>query len=182
MSVKLNDGERLILFMLGEIYRHLKIDSEIDPDFIMKAVGSGRDWALASKYSGLFPSKADDPTEVHETHEILTMFRVLSSSFERLNTVDKTRVDNEVPPFSGSDLKFKGFDGNHDPHYGIANFMVADLGLYAELNGIVINSHSSVLEVYRRMLKAYKPLTLFSIDGLTADQLIIVLQSRLYQG
>jgi uncharacterized protein YfbU (UPF0304 family) len=179
MPMKLANGERLILFMLGEIHKHLKIEGDIDPDFVMKAVIDGRDWALASKYSGFFSSEPDDEQDVRETHDILTMFRVLASSYARLNKDDKARVDTEAAPFSGKDLKFGGFDGNHDPHHGIASFIVNDLGLYQELQGHAMNSHSSVLEVYRRMHRAYEPfLRDFPADGFSADQLIEILKAR----
>jgi uncharacterized protein YfbU (UPF0304 family) len=180
MSLKLSDGERLILFMLGEIYKKLKVEGEIDPDFLTKAVAGGHDWAISTKYSGLFPSSPDDQNDVRETHDILTMFRLLTTSYERLSAADKKRVDTDVPPFSGKDLKFEGFDGNHDNHHSIANFMVSELGQYDELKGHAMNSHSSVLDAYRRMFKAYEPFLLSSSSGFTADQLIAVLKARVH--
>ncbi len=179
MSLKLNDGERLIIYMLGEIYKKLNVDGGIDPDFLMKAVADGRDWAIANKYHGLFPSAPDDPDDVRETHDILTMFRILASSYADLNAADKTRVDTAVPPFTGKDLQFEGFDANRETHYGIADFMVSELGLYHELKGRPMNSHASLLEPYRRMFGAYRPFRQ-SLSGLTADQLITVLKAKVH--
>lgn len=182
MSIRLSDGERLIVFMLADIYKHLKIKNpEIDPDFITKAVVDGHDWALQSRYSGLFHSEVDSEEDVKETHEILTMFHVLQSSYERLSAADK-KVDAAVPPFTGKDLYFKGFDGNHDAHHGIADFMVNELGLYDEQKRQAMNSHGSVLEAYRRMFRVYETLlgNMGTQDGPSADQLIEVLKSKVH--
>jgi uncharacterized protein YfbU (UPF0304 family) len=180
MPVKLSDGERLILFMLTEIYQHFKIEGEVDPSFIADAVAGGHDWALESEYSGLFPT-ADNDKDVHETHEILTMFRILENSLDNLSPADRKRVDEAVPPFDGNDLRFKGFDGNNDPHIGIARFLVEKMGLYAEQKGRALDAHSSVLDSYRRMHDAYEPmLETLHTGTLTADQLIAILKARIH--
>lgn len=182
MTVKLTDGERLILFMLGDIYKHLKIKNpEINPDFIMKVVANGHDWALRTQYSGIFHSELDTDEDVRETHDILTMFRVLQGSYERLTAAEKKRVDTAVPPFDGKDLYFHGFDGNHDAHCSIAHFMTEELGLYEEQKGRAMNSHGSVLDTYRRMHGAYETfLGSLHGKGLSADQLIDVLKARVH--
>ena len=183
MGIKLSDGERLIIFMLADIHKHLKIKNpEIDADFITKAVVDGHDWALRSKYSGLFHSEIDSDHDVKETHEILTMFRVLQGSYERLSPADKKKVDTATPHFTGKDLYFEGFDGNHDAHCSIARFMVEELGLYDEQKGRAMNSHGSVLDTYRRMYQCFEKFlgNLGAPRGLSADQLIEVLKARVH--
>src|SRR5438046_5400629 len=44
-SVKFSDGEKLILLMLGDLYKHLKVDGESDPEFIAKVILGGHFWA-----------------------------------------------------------------------------------------------------------------------------------------
>jgi uncharacterized protein YfbU (UPF0304 family) len=179
MARKLTDGERLILYMLGDLYKNLKLKNpEIDPDFVMRAVAEGHDWALKYKYSGIFPTEPDTEQDVRETHDILTMFRVLQSSYERLSPADKKRVDTAVPPYTGEDLYFAGFDGNHDNHHGIAHYMVEELGLYEEQKGRAMDSHMNVLETYRRMHETYRNCLGGLSINLSADQLIEVLKSR----
>jgi hypothetical protein len=38
----LSDGEKLILVMLCDIYRHLGIKGEVKPDFILETIDSGK--------------------------------------------------------------------------------------------------------------------------------------------
>jgi len=41
-GVRFSDGEKLLAFMMGDIYRHLKIkDGEIDPKFITRMITGG---------------------------------------------------------------------------------------------------------------------------------------------
>lgn len=184
MAVKLSDGERLIILMLADIYKHLKIKShEFDADFIAKAAGDGHDWALQQKYGGIFPTEPRNEHDVKETHDILTMFRILQGSYGRLSEADKKRIDAAVPHQTGKDLFFQGFDCNHDAHCGIARFIVEELGQYDEQKGRAFNSHGTVLPTYRRMLDVYTPL-LHEIPagsrGFNADQLIEILKARVH--
>ena len=144
MTFKFTDGERLILYMLGDIYKHFKLKKPaIDPDFVMRAVAEGHDWALKSQCSRIFPTEPDTEEDVRETHKILSMFRVLQTSYERLSPADKKRVDTAPPPRTGKDLYFAGFDGNHDNHHNITHYMVEVLGHYKEQKGRAMDSQSS---------------------------------------
>lgn len=51
--------------------------------------------------------------------------------------------------------KFEGFDGNHDVHYGIHQFLIEILGRYKEVSSLAINSHGTVLPRYRELLEIY---------------------------
>ena len=55
-------------------------------------------------------------------------------------------------------LTFDGFDGNNDRHYGLASFLVQDMGRFEEFKGRPLNSHSqSSMPKYRNMLPANPP-------------------------
>ncbi len=44
--LRFSDGEKLITLMLCELYKHLKIDGEIDPAFVEAAFYHGHFWSL----------------------------------------------------------------------------------------------------------------------------------------
>jgi uncharacterized protein YfbU (UPF0304 family) len=175
--VKLSDGEKLILVMLSEIYKHHEIDGEIDPDLVLTSIFNDKAWGLKWEYGGLFNNPEDNPPVVEETCEILNMYRLLTSSFNKLSAAEQARVKTEAAPFSDY-VEFRGFDANNDEHFGVVSYLVKDLERYDELKGKYLNSHSSgTIATYRRMLKVFEPMaSSYPHDGLSADQIIKVLK------
>ena len=175
----LSGGEKLILAMLSEIYKHLEIKGEIDPDFVMDTVFSSHTWGLRWKYESLFDDQDDEqPPAVKETCDILDMFRILTPSYDELPDEDKARVKKEADLFA-EDYKFQGFDGNNDDHYHIVGYLVNKLGRYTEVSKHNINSHSSMtLPGYRRMLSEFRKIKLGPKYRLDADQIIRVLKAE----
>jgi uncharacterized protein len=179
IPMNLSDGEKLILVMLSEIYKHLKINHEINPDLVMSSIFSNQTWGLKWEYGELFNSPGENPPVVEETCNILNMYRALTPSFERLSPADQKRVIDESKPFDDY-IKFQGFDFNNDPHAGVLSYLVKDLKRYDELNGVALNSHSALtLRTYRAMLKNYQPMIeSYSTVGLNSDQIIQILKIR----
>jgi len=52
--MEITNTEKHILVMLTEIYKALKIDGEIDPQFVQNAIFTDNSWGLEWKYTGLF--------------------------------------------------------------------------------------------------------------------------------
>ncbi len=147
--MKITDGERLLAVMLADLIKALGVSSQIDPDFVVKALTNGQAWALKSKHDALFDSDEDDEGEVQETARILTMCRAVEDSIAALASM-------ELELISENDrLVFVGFDGNSEPHYGIAKTMIEDLGHWQEFKDRPLNSHSPMLDKYRRQYEAY---------------------------
>jgi len=73
-TMKLSDGEKLILFMLSELYEKLGIEGEMDPKFIKSAICSGNTWGLKWQYTGIFDSGETKPELVTEVANILDMW------------------------------------------------------------------------------------------------------------
>src|ERR1700693_5235013 len=62
-QIKIADGEKLILIMLCQLFKHLKVkDGEIDPAFVEAVIFGGHYWGLDWKYSGLFHGHEDAKT------------------------------------------------------------------------------------------------------------------------
>jgi hypothetical protein len=179
--VKLSDGEKLILVMLGDIYKKLGIkknESEIDGDFVQHCVFDNQPWALSWKYTGIFQGENDDPPVVRETADILTMYRALEHSYENLSQAEKDELKQKAG-YNFSYIKYQGFDGNNDPHISVAAFLVNHLDRFDELKGgrERLNSHShTTLPKYRRMLPVYDSLG-FPQNGYTVDQLLKIISA-----
>ena len=179
-EVKITDGEKLILGMLAEVNKHLKIKSELEPAFIMDAIHGGHYWGLAWEYSGLFHGHVDSAANVSEVVNILDMWSFIENSHAELSAKDKVRVEKEAAPF-GKNPRFPGFDGNNETeHMGIARFLIGKLGRFSSFEGRGdLNSHHPSLDMHRRMFRVFDPMRRTLIGRtLTADELIAILNEK----
>ena len=148
--MKMSDGEKLISLMLADLMKHLAVEGEIDPDFVQDIVAGNDLWALKWKYGGIFHDEGPTDEVVNETTQIMTMCRNLEQSINQLGP-------NESSQITASDqVVFDGFDGNYEPHYGVAKMLVHKLDCFEEWVNRPLNSHTARLENYRRMLKRYE--------------------------
>jgi hypothetical protein len=110
--MKLSDGEKLIILMLADMYKHLKIKGEFDPAFIQHTILYDHLWGLDWKYSGIPFEKEQTPHQVTEVVNALDMWWFIEQSYAQLSKADKDRVKKDADPF-GTHVKFEGFDGNN---------------------------------------------------------------------
>jgi uncharacterized protein YfbU (UPF0304 family) len=154
-TARISDGERVLIGMMGDLYKHLKVKGEFDPPFICEALGGGHSWALRWEYSGLVNDEEEDtPEQRRAVLDVLDLWYVIEASFNKLSKKDKERVTKEH-----GDVGFPGFDGNHETVYmSIAYFLIERLGRYQEFKDRDLNSHTSHMPVYDRMLRVYAPM------------------------
>ena len=50
---------------------------------------------------------------------------------------------------------FVGFDGNEEPHFGVATMLVKELGRYVEWADRPLNAHHRTIDKYLRMKAVY---------------------------
>lgn len=134
---------------LSNQFRILATLNDEDDHYLVKAE------ILENGYSGLYNDvfhSIDDETApglTKEVHDILTMYRNINIAIKRLEPEDAAGLDLDK-------IRFKGFDGNHDPHYHLMVFMIDRMNLYKELVGTELNSHgSSSMYNYRSMVALY---------------------------
>nr|WP_198148633.1 YfbU family protein [Sphingomonas sp. Y57] len=142
----ISTGERLIAVMLSDIMTHLKIQGDIDPALAKTLLCNKDTWALEWEYSSIF-NKEPGPSQavIDETADIMTMWSVIEASVQNLSGPDQIEAKKLR-------WQFDGFDGNHDPHFGVAHTLVNDLNRFSEFTGRSLNSHSSTsLSRYRVM-------------------------------
>jgi uncharacterized protein len=179
--MKLSDGEKLIITMLCDIYKHFGIRGEVNPDFVKEAVIDGHYWGLKWEYSGLFSNHVDSEDVLSEVCDIMDMWMFLEDGYEALSESDKDLVKEQAAPF-GTDVRFRGFDGNNEgEHLGIARFLIEKLNRFDRFKDRRLNSHWHSIDTYRRMLRPFEAIRR-TLEGreLTAPEIIDILREMLH--
>jgi len=157
-AIRFSDGEKLATLMLCEIYKHLKIDGDIDPAFVEEALFGGHYWGLAWKYTGIFHDYEEYESVVTEVVEILAMWSSMESSYAKLSKDNRSKIESEAGPL-GKHVSFSGFDGNNEGQYlSATRFLIESLERFAEFKDRDLNSHVPSIGRYRRMLTVFKPM------------------------
>lgn len=170
----LSYGEKLQILLLCDLLDGLKIDISVDRAKIREAISSGNTWSFTWNILENFSEPSAEI--VKETTDILSMWRVLEHDFDALPDADRQKVIDAV----GAErfARFEGFDGNNDPHFGVASHLVGAMGRFDEFSKRDLNSHtSSSLPRYRRVLDAYRSEVRYG-QAFTADQLANILQIK----
>ncbi|MGY3134165.1 hypothetical protein ACVWZM_004847 [Bradyrhizobium sp. USDA 4501] len=175
--MKMTDGEKLIALMLADISKRLQGKPEVDPDFVAHTIYADQLWGFDWQFSGIPFERSEKPNPVvTETVEILEMFSSTMYQFQRLDQSERKQVRDDLGYTAhGLDI-FPGFDSNHDPHYGVANYLVQDLHRFKDVPGASNNSHTQTsLPRYRKMLKAYLPMrTKLSAGRFSKEDIIAI--------
>lgn len=178
-TVQFSDGEKLLVMMIRDLYRHLKLQQgEIDPDLIADVIWGGHYWAPRWEMPGLYHNHEDRITDVNFVVDVLDMWRFIEDGYTKLTKSDKKRIETTVGP-RGRDVQFVGFDGNHESELmGIAQFFVEKMGRFTEFEGRSMNSHKPMATTYRRMLTAFEPMRAGLVGtSLSASHIITILQA-----
>ena len=177
-SFRPTKSERLTLWLLTEMLKDKGGDSKRTADLIQSAIYGGHYWGLDWEMSGVMHSHSDNPKAVSEVLDILDMWSFIESSFEKLETPEKTRILAETGPL-GKNPKFHGFDGNHETeHLGIARFLVEELKRFESFKGRDFNSHAPTVGRYKRMANAFEAIRpLLTGRLLSSDEIITLLSA-----
>jgi len=180
--MELSGSEKLILVMLCGIYEKLGIKGEINPEFVKRAIYDNQTWGLSWKYSSMFGGEPDYPPIVRETVDILGIWSMIESAYNKFSDQDRETLKHDAAPF-GDNVKFIGFDANNEAHFGVAEFLINNLGVFHSLKGRDLNSHCPIEDAYRRMLAVFKPIrkTLFD-RTLNVAELTEILNDRKHPG
>jgi uncharacterized protein YfbU (UPF0304 family) len=160
--ITLGSGEKLILMMLCQLFRHLNVKSDfgpgIDPAFVEEVIYGGHHWALDWGYPGIFGSHEDSAAVVTEVLDVLDMWNFLERGFRSLSKTDRDKVAAEAQPF-GEHVELPGFDGNGEGEYiGVAKFLIDRLDRFPAFKGRDVNAHCPMLDTHRRMFSVFEPM------------------------
>lgn len=176
-EVSINDGERLIIHMLCELFKALKIKDEIDPKFIQKVIYGGHYWALEWEYTGIFHRHKDSSETLSEVVDILHMWDFIEEAYDKLSLKEKKAVQKAT---NRQQIQFVGFDGNNESeHLGIARFLIEEMGRFKSFKGRSLNSHFPSIKTYKMMLSVFLPIKSKLIGhGLSLKQIIDILKAQ----
>lgn len=182
--MEISNSEKLIIALLDNISKHLNIDEDsetISSRFVMDAIYSGNEWAIASEKQNLFNSSNNNlPPHVKEIYDFLFMWRIIEESYDELSEEDKEKVKGQN---FNSAPSFEGFDGNNETEYLSAiRFMVKKMTNCFSFLGerCNINSHSPKVPRYRAMHNTFMSLLDATVPGttFTAEEIIEIVNSR----
>jgi len=179
--------DRLIIAMLADLYKHLKVKGEIDAGLVMSALYGGHYWALNWQATGmpthLFHNHEDKKEDVTFVIDVLDMWEFIETAFQKLSKQDRNRIAAEVDGSFGKHVKFFGFDAHSQNGESgllhIAEYMVEKLGSFkSTFGGRDLDSHVPMADKYRRMYRVFDPIRRTLIGTtLSTDQLIKVLNA-----
>ena len=178
-TVSLDDGQKLILMMLRDLYKHHDVTGEIDPDFVAETIWGGHHWSLEWQYPGMFGVHTTDPRVVSEVGDILEMWHFIESGYEKLSDPERGIVAQDAAPF-GKHVAFPGFDGNNEiEHVNVAHHLVNALKRFIRFQGRDLNSHMPSLGAYRRMLRVFQSMRPTLSGGeLSSSQIALLLKAQ----
>lgn len=178
-EMKLSDGEKLILVMLADICKHLRIKGAVDPVLVHEAMYGGHAWGLRMEYPDILGATETEPSIVRETIDILDMWRHIEADWAKLSKSDRKLVAAEVERI-GRKPRFLGFDGNNESdHLSVAHFVIEQLGMFESLKGRDLNCHAPSLNDHQRMLRVFERVRRTSTgptEPMSASQLTEVLK------
>jgi uncharacterized protein YfbU (UPF0304 family) len=155
--VELTDGEKLIILMLADMYKAQKIKGDFDPDFISSTIHNDQLWGFNWQYSGIPFGPYETPQAVRDTGDFLDMWSIIEESYANLSAADKKKLEKDAEPF-GKHVKFRGFDANNEPHFGIALYLINDLERFTHFKGRELSAHMPSIDAYRRMYEVFEPM------------------------
>lgn len=178
-AVEFSDGEKLLVIMMRDLLKHLKVKGEIDLNFIGDVIWGGHYWAPKWDMTGLFHDMEDDPKDLTFVVDVLNMWRHIERAYAGLSKKDKAKLAKEAEP-CGEHVAFCGFDGNMESScFRIADFLVERMGRFSEFKGRDLNSHMPTVDDYRKMLRVFAPIR-DRLDGadMNVDQLVQILRAK----
>lgn len=177
-SLKLNNPERLMVWLLAEILKHQKGHQEQNTvNLLQEAIYGGHIWALEWELTGILHGHTDDKRALNLVVDTLDMWWFIERAYNGFSDEEKKRLEAEVGSF-GKNPKFPGFDGNHEAEYlGIARFLVKQLKRFEDLDVGSFNSHMPSVDRYRRMIGLFEPMRKNLMGrGLNVEEVITLLK------
>jgi uncharacterized protein YfbU (UPF0304 family) len=155
---KFSDGEKLIAHMLCDLMKHLKVNSDMNPDFIEAVLVGGHYWALDWEYPGVYHSHQDHYPNVEEVVNVLDMWSFIEEGFLALDEPSRAKLAEDAKPF-GTYVTFSGFDSQSESeHVSIARFLVEKMDRFSIFRGRDFNSHAPLRARYMAMYEVFNPI------------------------
>jgi len=179
--MQLSEGERLILVMLCDIHKALKVQGVIDPDALTASVLNGDGGGLGAAVGGIAGLCTSAESVAGEVDEILAMWAAIERAYKRLTVDEKREVEARAGPL-GRGVRFSGFDAeSENRHREAAQTLIGQAEKFERFQGRNLDAHMPCLAGYRRMLRVYVPMRGPGADPrLGVDQIIVLANAEKY--
>lgn len=177
-AVRFSDGEKMLMLMMGDLYKHLGIENaETNPQFLAEVIYGGHYWAPKWDMEGVFHDHVDDPADLKHVVDVLDMWSFIEEAYERFTPAERAQIEKDAGPL-GKHVAFHGFDGNNESsQLSIARFLIEQMNRFQRFKGRDLNSHHPTEARYRRMVEIFTAMRANLIGhGLSAGQVITLLK------
>jgi uncharacterized protein YfbU (UPF0304 family) len=177
-AVNFSDGEKMLILMMGDLFKALKIkDPGSNPNFLAEVIYGGHYWAPKWDMQGVFHDHIDNPQDVTYVCDVLDMWSFIEEAYSQLSSEQKQAITSEVGTWA-NDIKFSGFDGNNETsQMSIAGFLINVMGRFTRFKGRDLNAHHPTNDRYRQMLALFEPMRPSLVGGgLSIKQLVALLK------
>ncbi|MDR8077782.1 YfbU family protein [Burkholderia cenocepacia] len=178
-SVRFTDGEKMLMLMMSDVFKALKIkEPDSDPHFLAEVIYGGHYWAPKWDMQGVFHDHVDNPRDVRHVVDVLDMWSFIEEAYEKFSAEQKAAIAEQVGPW-GKHVAFTGFDGNNESsQLGIARFLVNKMDRFTRFKGRDLNSHHPTYDRYSRMVELFEPMRAALIGhGLSVQQIVTLLKT-----
>ena len=179
--MKFTDSEKLIITMLAEIYEKLEVNGNVNHQLVKAAIEKNFLWAFNWGQVGFDISEQEPlPKEVVEVFNHLKMWSYIEKSYAELTQENKNDLEKKLSSL-GINPVFLGYDKSKEAtHYNILKFLFSYCKRFSFLGNRELNSHSPVLESYKRMWAVFSPmLEISDFEKLSIEQLALVLHEQM---
>lgn len=178
--MNLTPEQRLIVGLLCDIHKNLKIRNEYNAELISDAILSGNEWAIDHEYGQHLGSEIQD-ARFKFVSDVMQMCLVIEGSYNQLANEDKVIIGAGTR-FNPAKA-FMGFDGNNESEYmSCAQFYVHRLNRFAMFKDREFNSHSEMVGAYHRMIAVFNEVydPVHGAEHLSAEQIIAIMNERIH--
>lgn len=177
-AVRFSDGEKMLILMMGDLFKRLDVQGESNPDFLAQVIYGGHYWAPKWEMQGVFHDHVDNPADLEYVVKVLDMWSFIEEAYAKFSPEQRAQIAEEVGPWAKT-VEFHGFDGNNEAsQYSIARFLINDMNRFSRFKDRDLNSHSPTEARYRRMSALFETIRPTLIGhGLSVQQVVTLLKT-----
>lgn len=176
-AVQFSDGEKMLMLMMVDLYKSLKVKGDINPAFLAEVIYGGHYWAPKWDMQGVFHDHIDNPKDLKYVVDVLEMWSFIEHSFNRLSASEQESILANTGRGKAK-VQFQGFDGNEEANQmSIAKFLIEVMGRFSQFKDRELNTHCPTYSQYSQMLEKFLSIRQSLAGGLlNTKQLISLLE------
>jgi uncharacterized protein len=159
-SVTFSDGEKLLIFMMDDLYKHLDISNmQVDSGLLTEMITDGHYWAPKWKFRSVFRDHESDPRVARYVITVLEMWDVVERGYAQLSKEERAPIKASATSCERP-VRFMGFDSTSEPEeFEIAHFIIEMTGRFSRrFEGRKLDAGVPMRDTYAPMLVMFEPM------------------------